>query len=282
MSKHIKDDDIINEKKVKSIENVLNKHANFWVKMTNAGQGTKQEKRIKSNVKTKDNEIPLLSGTSTDHKEVEDPRIGPDVRPIMGAMVGPNVGLTNFGNLVIRAIADVSDEGLVSKSTEETIAKLEDYNSKRIDLNVNSVKTNLKVIIGSMDIDKWYPSTKSEPSAKNVREMYETSELEIAGIDFDKVSKYLGEFLTEDEIKIEGFEEIVYTKIKKARKNKKNVTKNIAKKKAHKPVTNVNIKRKGNKETLNTKASGGKKDNDGKINKSAENVNIKAKSKDKP
>ena len=81
-----------------------------------------------------------MSGTSKDHKKVENTNVGPDVRPIMGAMVGPNVGLTNFGSIIVRAIANEYDVGNVSKSTEETISKLEEYNKCREKLNVNRVE----------------------------------------------------------------------------------------------------------------------------------------------
>jgi hypothetical protein len=80
-----------------------------------------------------------LSGASKDHKKVEDNKIGPDVRPIMGAMVGPNVGLSNFGSMVVRAIANNCDDSHVSKSTEETIFKLEEYNSNIEKLNAENV-----------------------------------------------------------------------------------------------------------------------------------------------
>ena len=65
----------------------------------------------------------MLSGTSKDHKKALDDKIGHDVRHIMGAMIGPNVGLANFGCMIIRNIANEADVGHVSKSTEETIAK---------------------------------------------------------------------------------------------------------------------------------------------------------------
>ena len=152
MHKHIKNDEVVNEKRVRKVENKLNKHANFWVEITNAGEATGQTKRIKGNMKTKDNPIPILSGSSKDHKKVEDEKVGPNVRPIMGAMIGPNVGLSNFGCMIIRAISDEYDEGLVSKSTEETISKLENYNTRRESLDVNCVQKKSKVIIGSMDI----------------------------------------------------------------------------------------------------------------------------------
>ena len=264
MSKHIKEDEAITEKKVKSIENNLNKHANYWVEMTKAGELSGQQKRIKGNLKTKDNQIPLLSGTSKDHKVAENATIGPDVRPIMGAMVGPNIGLSNFGSIIVKAIANEFDVGHVSKSTEETIAKIEEYNSNRENLNVKSVKEHSKVIIGSMDIDKWYPNTIPEPSAKTVREMYENSSVEIGSIDFDKVSKYLGDVLTENEIKEEGFEEIVYIKVKKVKQ-----TKNKEKKKKIKVTKNIaknNVKKKNVQKKNKTSANDdGKQKNAHKI-----------------
>ena len=64
--------------------------------VANAGSNSGQTKRIKSNLKTIDNQIPVLSGTHKDHKKVENKVEGPDLRPIMGATVGPNVALTNF------------------------------------------------------------------------------------------------------------------------------------------------------------------------------------------
>ena len=61
-----------------------------------------------------------------------------------------------------------------------------------------------------MDVEKWYQSMIAEPSAKEIRNMIEESEIEFKGYDFDAVSKYLGEYLTNEEIINEGMEEIVY------------------------------------------------------------------------
>ena len=87
MDKHIKEDKIINEKHVKKIENELNRHMEFWVRILQPGQKNNQVGRIKSNLITKDNQIPVLRGTSKDHKEAVDVDTGPDFRPIMGAIV---------------------------------------------------------------------------------------------------------------------------------------------------------------------------------------------------
>ena len=134
MHTHVKDDKVITEKEVKTIENKLNKKVDGFLKMTNAGQATGQTKRIKSNTKTKDNQIPVVSATSKDHKKDFDVVSGPDVRAICGAMVGPNVGISNLTCEVVRRIADEANTGYVSKSTEETINKIEKYNESRKDL----------------------------------------------------------------------------------------------------------------------------------------------------
>ena len=49
--------------------------------------------------------------------------------------------------------------------------------------------------------------------------MWEESELSVEGIDFDKLSEYLRKHLKKEEIIIEEFEDIVYTrKVKESKK----------------------------------------------------------------
>jgi hypothetical protein len=61
---------------------LLNEHAEHLVKITNAGLNSGHTKRIRSNLKTTDNEVPILSGTHKDHKKLVDKVAGPDLRPI--------------------------------------------------------------------------------------------------------------------------------------------------------------------------------------------------------
>ena len=100
-----------------------------------------------------------------------------------------------------------------------------------------------------MDIDKWYNSMIAEPSAKGIREMVEESDINFEGIDYDVISKYLGEFLTKTEIAEEGMEEILYIRREKDKKRKqKKVVKNVNRKQ----------KAKGNKKSINKNAFGNK------------------------
>jgi hypothetical protein len=126
MYKPIETDEIITMKEVKRIEKNINEHAEQLVRIINAGVDTGQTKRIKSNLKTIDNQIPILSGTHKDHKKVKDELLGPDLRPLMGATVGPNVALTNFiARDILRKVADEASVGYDRKSTEEVLSKFE-------------------------------------------------------------------------------------------------------------------------------------------------------------
>ena len=225
LQKHIENDEVITSKEVRKLENKLNEHAEHIARITMAGENTGQTKRIKGNLKVKDNQIPILHGTSKDHKVAENDKMGPDVRPIMGAVVGPNVGLSNFiGREIIRRVADDADSDTVCKSTEELLSRFEVYNRDR----VNNGYDKEKMILASMDIKKWYQSTLAKPSAKVIKKMIINSGLEFEGIDYDAISKYLAEHMTKEEIEEESFEEIIHRKnenVKKSKKSKKKNTK---------------------------------------------------------
>ena len=226
INKHISNDEVIAAKDVTTIENKLNKHAEHASKITKAGENTGQTSRIKSNFITKDNQVPVLHGTSKDHKISEDVIDGPDVRPIMGAVVGPNVALANFiGSEIVRRVAEDAGNENVCKSTEELLGVFEAFNKNRVKNGYH--KKNL--VIGSMDIKKWYPRTLIRPTAKVIRQMIIISEIKFEGIEYDALSKHLGEATTIEEIVEEQFEEIVYIKNENANKNNKE-------EKYHKPI----------------------------------------------
>ena len=114
----------------------------------------------------------------------------------LGSIVGPNIGLSEIGSRIVRKIDDNADIGLVSKSTEEVFNKFEMYNKRR--LQANPGIRNL--IVASMDIEKYYPNILSDKSAKIIRKIWEESDLSIKGIDYDKLSSYLGKHHKKEEI----------------------------------------------------------------------------------
>ena len=142
---------------------------------------------------------------------------GPDLRPIMGATVGPNVALTNFiAKNVIKKIAEEASVGNDLKSVEELLNKFEEYNKAR----VHNGYANKNIFIASMDIDKWFPSMKNRPMAKEIKQMIIDSNFVFKEIDYDRVSKYLGEYMTIEEILEEEMEDILYIEQDKLEKLK--------------------------------------------------------------
>ena len=82
-----------------------------------------------------------------------------------------SIGLSEIGSLILRRIADNADRGLVSKSTEEVLHKIEKYNTERFQKNPGL----RKLIIASMDIEKFFPSILSGNSAKIIKQIWEES-----------------------------------------------------------------------------------------------------------
>ena len=105
---------------------------NFWSKILKPGENNKQVRRVNGNLKIKDSQIPILRGTSKDHKKASDNIVGPDLKPIMGAIVGPNMGLSELGSIIVRKISDNADVGHVAKTTEEVLNKFEEFNKRRL------------------------------------------------------------------------------------------------------------------------------------------------------
>ena len=125
-----------------------------------------------------------------------------------------------------------------------------------------------------MDIEKWYPNTIPVPTAKEIKEMFVASKLEIEGIDYEMVAKYLGKYMTREEILDENFEEILYIKEGK-----------MVKKRNKQKTKTLDTRRIGGKtlDTINGNGGGEALDNSdgGGGNKQNKNVNRKGKGKGK-
>ena len=46
-------------------------------------------------------------------------------------MFGPNIGLSEIGSILVRAITNAAESEFEVKSTEEMLEKFEDFNKKR-------------------------------------------------------------------------------------------------------------------------------------------------------
>ena len=105
-----------------------------------------------------------------DHKKFEDKVKGPDVRVIDGAMVGPNLALSEIVSDVVEEVTNEADvDQLCSKSTEEILHEVEKY-SKSIQVNGNG--TNKRKVLTSMDIVKLYNNIEIDETEKSSNYVY--------------------------------------------------------------------------------------------------------------
>ena len=174
MQVHLKDDKVLSKKETTKIETLLNKETRNWIQIMNIGDEVKQKERTISNLVSTDNPIPILRGTSKDHKAMKDPEKGHDLRPIMGANIGPNHSLAQIGSKFLRAIADNVKETSVIKSTEELLRKFEEYNSRIV-----KNEPGPKKVVFSMDIKSFYPSLDPVRAANIARLMWLKSDLNL-------------------------------------------------------------------------------------------------------
>ena len=189
MSAHFVRDDLISEKQFKSIQNNINRHTENWISILNIASENGHLRRTKSNLINKDNPVPILRGTSKDHKDCSDPKIGPKMRPIMGANVGPNTGLSQIACEILRKIKENAENFYEIRNTEELLRKFKDFNQSV------SPEGRSNRVIASMDIDQFYPSINPERAANVARMIGEKSSFKIENVDYDKLAEYLGKSL---------------------------------------------------------------------------------------
>ena len=216
MEKHLSKDEIINSKEVTKRENVLNSQTKSWIEILKIGSSCGHKKRTKSNLIGKSNPLPIMRGTAKDHKKGVDPKKGPDMRPIMGARIGPNTGLSQIGSKLLRSIIEDSDVRHDIKCTEELLENLSTYNK-----SLGSKKNKSRKIIASMDISSFYPSIDVNRGAKIAKIMWNKSNILVENLDTDELIWYISKYGKEENILEDNLEDYLYVKKKKKMKGKK-------------------------------------------------------------
>ena len=215
---HLVKDKLITRKEVTKHENVLNSQTRSWIEMLSIGSECGQKERTKSNLITEKKALPLMKGTAKDHKVANDPPKGPKMRPIMGARVGPNTGLSQIGSRILRSIIDDVKVRHDVKSTEEMLAKIEQYNE-----SLKSKKSKKKMILASLDIKNFYPSIDPKRGAQIAKLMWNRSDIVFEDVNVDELVWYISRYGLKENIEADGLSEYLYTK--KKRKIKKKVSK---------------------------------------------------------
>ena len=166
----------------------MNGHSTCWCKFLNVGKETGQEDRIRHNF---ENENPPLAGHRTlrkDHKEGFDPVQGPPGRPLCSADNSYNQSMSI--QPVLREMLD--KEITVCENTEDMLATFRQVN-ENAGLPVNTT-------ILSADVKALYPSLDIEFTTDVVCDMFESSDLNIEGIDYEELGLYLAINYTRDKL----------------------------------------------------------------------------------
>ena len=129
---HTEGDQEVQYNQVAASEKQLNNHSRLWAKMLNLGKDSDSMKQCKDTLVTEFNPVPVLAGLRKDHKQSDDPSIGPPLRPVCKARVAPNAALGNVVSQVVKGLAKElgNKVGTDSLSSEEICREVGDVNAK--------------------------------------------------------------------------------------------------------------------------------------------------------
>lgn len=186
---HITNDIQISFNEYEELEKEMNAHAYTWSKMLQIGKDTNSVDRIKNSLKTRNSDYAVLSCLRKDHKQGFDTVEGPPGRPLCAGNIGYNY---RFSHLLCMLLKDIPEDAETEcENTEDLIAKIDEVNARSLGDGF---------IIGSMDVKSLYPSLDIDHTIQIVCKMFETSNVDIEGIDFEEVIFYIAINKSQEEI----------------------------------------------------------------------------------
>ena len=161
------------------------------VVIVRVGEARKQDNRLVEAVTTHNTTVPTMKLTGKDHKHIEDPKIGPKRRALVGANEGPNVRVSYMVAKVLYSASDMEESKYECQSSEGLQAKIEALNDKlhkeAFDVDDDFPKEERFLVAGSLDFSNMYGSFRASESAAIVRRRLEhgkstieVNELELA------------------------------------------------------------------------------------------------------
>ena len=129
---------------------------------------------------------------------------GPKLRPVVGANKASSRPISHILSRVINKVSEIIGRTIRTscESTEEMMFEIEEVNK---DIEVGD-----DIIIGSLDVIKWYPSMELKRLIEIVMELMIEANLNIEEIDMEKLSIYIATNLNEEDIKKENLEYVVH------------------------------------------------------------------------
>ena len=183
---HVSSDEVVDSKTHVRCQKEINAHSSMWVRFMKAGEFTstssiKGQDRIRNSMKVYNHGYAPLYALRKDHKEVDDPVLGPPTRPVCGGSSAYNNKLSYFLGLLLRPVWQEKDT--VCLSTEEMLAAIHETNESGV--------LDEECTIGSADVAALYPSIDVEIASAIVSEMFIESDVQVADVDTRELGLYL-------------------------------------------------------------------------------------------
>ena len=112
-------------------------------------------------------------------------RRGPKLRPVVGANKASSRPLSHILSRVIYKVSEIIGRRIRTncESTEEMIFEIEEVNK--------STMENEDIVVGSLDVVKWYPSMELKRLIEIIMELMMEADLDVGEIDFDQMASTL-------------------------------------------------------------------------------------------
>ena len=136
----------------------------------------------------------------------------PQSRPIVNAASGMTSRAGDILADIITPMVNVRTPRMKDMSTEEVLAQLAEAQAQIWK------EGDVQATVGSLDVKALYPSLDVKGSAEMVANMVEQSNMEIDGANLRLAQTFLASNLTEDEVKKEGLQELLPSRVWKMRR----------------------------------------------------------------
>ena len=204
---HTSKDTEVGDETVRKIQRLYNGHTSMWLKMANVGENWDHEDRLRESCLQNTNNVPPMYLLAKDHK-IREPGQLPATRPVVSGCSGMQLSLSNLLSDHLESLANSRQNPIEVISTEDMLSRINSYNE-----NVSEANQNIEKVLVGADCIQLFPSLKAAQSGRIVREaaakIISQSGLEIRGLDYQEIAKYVRMNMSDFEIQARKLNKII-------------------------------------------------------------------------
>ena len=211
-SVHTSKDTEVGDETVRKIQRLYNGHTSMWLKMANVGENWDHEDRLRESCLQNTNNVPPMYLLAKDHK-IREPGQLPATRPVVSGCSGMQLSLSNLLSDHLESLANSRENPIEVISTEDMLSRVNSYNENHTLENVSKDDQNREKVLVGADCVQLFPSLKAAQSGRIVREaaikIISQSGLEIRGLDYQELAKYVRMNMSDFEIQARKLNKII-------------------------------------------------------------------------